>query len=191
MFSSRPLCRVPSTSMWNTTTQITTKVSMRWAREGLSWWQSMVNSDGPTWLNERWTSNPSRHPSQGKEWLDRQDPQAHCPHFHSQGSGSTPNLLYDKEKPHIVASWEVPVSQGSVVETRKIEESCCATPQTLRQLFVLRVVQTAGLPDVTFPTCPDLGRIKCCKEKGWGCFKCCDCLVQPHICKSPEPAHTF
>lgn len=38
-------------------------------------------------------------PSPGRGSLDHQDHQAHCPHFHSQGKGSTPNLLHEKQKP--------------------------------------------------------------------------------------------
>lgn len=36
------------------------------------------------------------HPSQGRGSLDHQDRQPRSPHFHSQGQGSTPSLLYKK-----------------------------------------------------------------------------------------------
>lgn len=38
--------------------------------------------------------------------------------------------------------------------------SCYPTPETLRQLLILCVIQTAGLPDVTFALCSNLCRVK-------------------------------
>lgn len=37
-------------------------------------------------------------PFQGRGSVDHQDHRAHCPHFHSQGLGSTPNLLNKKNR---------------------------------------------------------------------------------------------
>lgn len=38
--------------------------------------------------------------------------------------------------------------------------SCYRTPETLRQLFILCVVEAAGLPDVAFPLCSNLCWVK-------------------------------
>lgn len=46
------------------------------------------------------------------------------------------------------------------------KQICHSTPETLRQLLVVRVVQVAGPPGVAFPLCSDLCRVKYLKQKG-------------------------
>lgn len=93
--------------------------------------------------------------------MDRQDHQPRFPHFHSQGQGSTPNLSHKKQ---MSGCWKYSIMGNATFTDSMINlTSCYPTPETLRQLFILCVIQTAGLPDVAFPLCSNLCWVKHCR----------------------------
>lgn len=120
-------------------------------------------SVGGSHMDEMNNSHLWHRPSRGRGSLARQDHQARCPHFHSQGQGSTPNLSHKKQKP---GCWDM---DYRLMEYANFMDSminltsrlrCYRTPETLWQLLILCVIQIVGLPDVTFPLCSNLCRVK-------------------------------